>query len=251
MRNPDRQTRFSFKQFEMSNCRSAMKIGTDGVLLGAWAIGTPISSQSDKELRIMDVGSGTGLIALMLAQRFPKATIVGVECDRDAAEEGADNFAGSPWHENLQMVHADFNTIAQESTPESFDAVVSNPPFFTNGAHAPDMQRLAARHEGTLNLESLTAGAARLLHPGGILSIVIPAEQRQRAEFAASIHNLHTLRICEVHTVASKPVRRVLIDFIKAQYPAPVERSTLCISDANGNKTSDYVRLVSPFYIRL
>lgn len=102
MRNPDRQTRFSFKQFEMSNCRSAMKIGTDGVLLGAWAIGAPISSQPDEELSIMDVGSGTGLIALMLAQRFPKATIVGVECDRDAAEEGADNFAGSPWHENLQ-----------------------------------------------------------------------------------------------------------------------------------------------------
>ena len=151
MRNPDRLTRFSFKQFEMSNCRSAMKIGTDGVLLGAWAIGTPISRQSDEELRIMDVGSGTGLIALMLAQRFPEATIVGVECDRDAAEEGADNFAGSPWHENLQMVHADFNTIAQESTSESLDAVVSNPPFFTNGAHAPDMQRLAARHEGTLN----------------------------------------------------------------------------------------------------
>lgn len=99
MRNPDRQTRFSFKQFEMSNCRSAMKIGTDGVLLGAWAEGIPISHQSDKELRIMDVGSGTGLIALMLAQRFPKATIVGVECDRDAAEEGADNFAGLPWHE--------------------------------------------------------------------------------------------------------------------------------------------------------
>ncbi len=117
MRNPDRQTRFSFKQFEMSNCRSAMKIGTDGVLLGAWAIGTPISSQPDEELSIMDVGSGTGLIALMLAQRFPKATIVGVECDRDAAEEGADNFAGSPWHENLQMVHADFNTIALESAP--------------------------------------------------------------------------------------------------------------------------------------
>lgn len=228
-----------------------MKIGTDGVLLGAWAKPAPVSHQSDEQLRIMDVGSGTGLIALMLAQRFPKALITGIECDMDAAEEGADNFTNSPWRTNLQMVHADFNTIALEATPESFDAVVSNPPFFTNGAHAPDIQRLTARHEGTLNLESLTAGAARLLRSGGILSIVIPTEQRQRAEFAASMHRLNAVRICEVHTVASKPARRVLIDFVKDQQPAIVERTTLCISDADGNKTADYVRLVSPFYIRL
>lgn len=251
MRNPDRQTRFRFKQFEMSNSRSAMKIGTDGVLLGAWAIDALVSHQSDNEPRVMDVGSGTGLIALMLAQRFPKALITGIECDVDAAEEGAENFAGSPWRNNLQMVYADFNTNALEFMPESFDAVVSNPPFFTNGAHAPDVQRLTARHEGSLNLESLTAGAARLLRSGGILSIVIPMEQRQRAEFVASMHRLHAIRICEVHTVASKPARRVLIDFIKDQQPTMVERTTLCISDADGNKTSDYINLVSPFYIRL
>lgn len=250
MRNPDRQTHFRFKQFEMSNCRSAMKIGTDGVLLGAWAIGTPPAKKPDETLRIMDVGAGTGLIALMLAQRFPKATIIGVECDTDAAEEGTDNFAASPWRENLQMVLADFNNIALQSTPESFDAVVSNPPFFTNGAHAPDLQRLTARHEGSLNLESLTAGAARLLRSGGILSIVIPAEQRQRAEFAASMHRLHTTRICDVHTVASKPARRVLIDFIKGQQPTTVESTSLYIADAKGNKTDDYLKIVSPFYIK-
>ncbi len=257
MRNPNRQTHFQFRQFTMSNCRSAMKIGTDGVLLGAWAFNQTQhlttkndANKTDDSMMLLDVGAGTGVIALILAQRFPDSRITAVEIDCDAAQEGSENFAGSPWTDRLTMIQTDFTCFVPTVNPESIDAVVSNPPYFTTGAHAPDAKRLAARHEGLLNLNSLMEGSSIMLKPSGRLAIIIPAEQRSRAEFAATLNGLCTTRICEVCTVPTKPPRRVMMEFMKSDATAPTDISRLYIANSNGIKTPEYLNLVHPFYIR-
>jgi len=234
-----------------------MKIGTDGVLLGAWAfIPThPLttetnSNKTDDTTLFLDVGAGTGVISLILAQRFPDCQITAVEIDSDASQEGGENFSNSPWQDRLTMVHADFNVFVQTIKPQSVDAVVSNPPYFTTGAHAPDAKRLAARHEGLLNLNSLMEGSSAILKPSGRLAIIIPAEQRNRAEFTATLHGLKTTRICEVSTVPTKPPRRVLMEFMKSDTYTPMDFSQLHITNHDGTKTSDYLNLVNQFYIR-
>lgn len=252
MRNPNRQTTFSFKQFELSNCKSAMKVSTDGVLIGAWAFQAtePMARQS----RILDVGCGTGLLVLMMAQRFPNAIVSGVEIDEMAASEAKENFMLSPWGSRLLIYNEDFDSFSRKAAPGSFDYIISNPPFFTNGALSPFDARCMARHENSLTLDLLFEAGARLLAPEGRLAFITSSENRQRIEFLSALNRLHVTRLCSVKTVSTKPPRRVLVELCKSGCPMqpPCDNSGLTLRDsADGGYSKEYVSLVEPFYTKI
>ena len=159
-------TGFRFKQFEILQDRCAMKVGTDGVLLGAWASGGT---------RILDIGCGTGLIALMMAQRFPAAQVVGIDIDEEACGQARENVTASPFGDRIDVAHCRL----QDYSGEEFDAIVSNPPFFLNSLKNPDSKRAMARHADTLPFRDLWQGVKRLLSENGIFSVVLPSDVKK------------------------------------------------------------------------
>jgi len=254
MRNPDRETVFRFKQFMVANRQSAMKVGTDGVLLGAWSLsgyGRSISTNTSPE-KILDVGCGTGLIALMMAQRFPDAAITGIEIDPVAADEAYMNFKSSPWSGRLSVIVGDFNQQFSETCSGCFDLIVSNPPFFTNGELSPDNARLTARHESLLSLESLLRTSSRLLAGNGSLCLIMPSDRAEEIKYQAVINKLALTRLTWVSTVSSKPPRRVLAELRhESQTEQYVKIDHLSIHDGNGGLTDEYTSLVRDFYLKL
>jgi len=223
----DRQSVFAFKQFVIHQDRCAMKVGTDGVLLGAWARGGS---------RILDVGTGTGLIALMLAQRYPDGSVTAIDIDEAAARQAAENAAQSPF--------ADRVSVACQPVQEHcgcYDAVVCNPPFFIGSLPAPDRRRSLARHAETLTYEQLMTAGNRLLDDDGELSVVVPFDYRKRMEDAAIIEGFFPSRVCAVKTVARKSARRYLLAFRRT--PCQCEHEELVVGD------EAYGGLTEAFYL--
>ena len=257
MRNPDRETVFKFKQFEVINRRSAMKVGTDGVLLGAWC-GTSRHISEDTDIleidtvkSILDIGCGTGVISLMLAQRFPNALITGVEIDPLAAGEARENFGASPWPDRLKIVEGDFKTHYGKSLETRFDLIVSNPPFFTNGQLSPDDARLAARHENSLTLDSLLATSARIISENGSLCLVLPADREENLKYLAIVNRLHIKRLVKVSTVSHKPPRRLLAELVRQSVNHSQTRySTIDIHGKDGDFSQEYTNLLKNFYLK-
>lgn len=259
MRNPNRETIFRFKQFEVRNSQSAMKVGTDGVLLGAWAFSNVELSSSEhgeqpwQPLRMLDVGCGTGLLALIMAQRFREAQILGIDVDDVAVDEATQNFAASPWPVRLVARCEDFASYALHCDAR-YDAIICNPPFFTNGVVALDDARRTARHEDSLSLDSLFQNAHALLTTTGRLALITAAEHRDRIVFLAALHKLHIARMCVVKTKECKPSRRVMCELVKSDVGAllaPTDESTLVIHGTDGAYTQMYRDLVESFYVKL
>lgn len=248
MRNPDRQTTFRFRQFEVSNKLSAMKIGTDAVLLGAWAFEASVFGGRSGQ-RALDVGCGTGVLSLMLAQRFTGMSVLGIDIDADAATEAATNFGRSPWAERLEAFQADFREFATSGEAGIYDMIISNPPFFTGGAEAPDDARRIARHQESLGLHDLMDGAARVLAPEGILAVVLPADKADEARTEARFARLEPTRECIVGTTPRKPPRRILMEFRHSGIATATQRENLLIHTPHGGFSERYSRLVEPFYL--
>lgn len=227
---------FRFKQFTVRQHRCAMKVGTDGTLLGAWARGGQ---------RILDIGTGTGLIALMMAQRFPGAAITAVDIDTEAAAQAADNVSASPFG-TVSVVCGD---IRSAQLPEAaFDAIVTNPPFFADSLVSPDAQRTAARHDSSLSYRDLMAAVRRLMASDGELSVVVPFDCRQRLESEAVLAGLFLVRQCAVRTTPRKPPRRYLLAF--RRHPAPaVETTEGVIESQPGQRSTWYEELTKDFYL--
>jgi tRNA1Val (adenine37-N6)-methyltransferase len=242
MRNPNRETVFNFKQFAIANSASAMKVGTDGVLLGAWASGCG--------LRILDIGCGTGLIALMMAQRFPAATVVGVEIDPAAASEAASNFSNSPWANRLQAIQGDICQLSAEALGGRFDIIVSNPPFFANGIVSPEAARQQARHESALSLEKLLSVAANLLTDNGSFSVILPADREQDLKYQAVVSKLALVRLTRVTTVPRKPAKRLMAE-LRPSANSGCQEAALSIRGADGEFSQEYINLVKDFYLNL
>ena len=161
---------FRFRQFTVWHDRCAMKVGTDGVLLGAWA-------GQGRPGKILDIGTGSGLIALMLAQRFPEALITGIEPDAEAAAQAGENFLCSPWHDRLAVSTATLQDFTSGAAgKETFDLIVSNPPFYDSTLLNPDARRSAARHTATLPYSELMHCASALMTGTSELDIIIPSE---------------------------------------------------------------------------
>ncbi len=227
---------FTFKQFTICDSGAAMKVGTDGVLLGAWT--------SPHGQRILDIGTGSGLIALMLAQRNPDAIIDAIDIDPDAVRQAQANFKASPWANRLTAQTADINTF---SAPP-YDLIVANPPFFTNALPAHGQARHQARHTDTLTLPQLFASASRLLQQQGQLAVVLPNQVRLEAIARAEQSALFLHRATTVFTLPTSPPKRVLLQF--SPTPASIiQTDHLHIHDLNNNYTQEYIKLTRDFYL--
>lgn len=232
--------RFQFKQFGINDNNCAMKIGTDGVLLGAWA-------DISKSKNILDVGSGSGLISLMLAQRS-NAFITGIEIDQHAASQSIDNINDSPWSNRINIVNKDFITWGYNSNKTCiFDHIVSNPPFFNNGPIAPSSARANARHENSLGYEQLIKTSYSLLSNEGKISLISPIERKNDIIFYSELINLHITRITIVYSKnMTKPVR-ILWELSKQK--KPLIQSHLSIRNCDNNYSDEYISLTKDFYL--
>lgn len=196
---------FRFKRFKVSHGQSSMKVGADAVLLGAWA-------PALMPRKILDVGTGCGLIALMLAQRFPDARILAIDIHEPSVAEAALNFANSPWPCRLEARLAEFPLGIID---KKFDLIVSNPPFFDAGVASPASPREIARHVGSLSPLVLIQNAVHLLNPGGSLAMIFPADSLEKIlrEAEKRENELQIEKICKVRNNPGRPWRRVMASF--------------------------------------
>ena len=245
---------FRFKQFTVWHDRCAMKVGTDGVLLGAWA--EAIAYKEDASAaspavphivrRILDIGTGSGLIALMLAQRFPNAIIDGIDIDPSAVLQAKDNFSASPFSTRL---HAYSSPLQEWQPQEKYDMIVSNPPYFSNSLLCPDGMRTKARHAESLSFAELSAHSNRLLTLAGTLSLVLPADAEKAILAEARLQHLYCVRLCRVHTTANKPAKRILVTFSHQTPATTLTPETLCLSTPDHPRSPAYSALTQDFYL--
>lgn len=240
----ERQKIFRFKQFSVINNLAGMKVGTDGVLLGAWAWAGNTAS------KVLDIGAGCGLISLMIAQRNPRAVIYGIEIDNDAAAEARENILLSPWNGRITILQ---QNILEYNAVEKFDVIVSNPPFFCNSLLCPDGKRSLARHTSTLPLESLIIKVSELLADRGKFSFVFPAERLEEIDSFINSCGLKLTRICRVFTTttAEQP-KRVLCEAMhlhSASQDCIMEN--LHIEITRHQYTEEYIALTRDFYINM
>ena len=229
---------FEFKQFRIEQKESAMKVGTDGVILGAW-------TSVDNALRILDVGTGTGLIALMLAQRC-RASIDAVEIDEAAYKEAIYNFGQSPWKERLAIHYKDF-LIFSERQNELYDVIVCNPPFFIDSLKTNDPKLTLARHNVCMTFEQLISGASRLLKRTGRLSVIIPTDCLDIFRESARLEGFYMKRRTDVIAKQGKPAVRVLLEFsLLPVYPL-IEK--ILIRNEAGDITGAFKQLTLPYYL--
>lgn len=230
---------FSFKQFTIRHDRCAMKVGTDGVLLGAW---TDIRHSR----RILDIGTGTGLISLMLAQRQADAKITAIDIDAEAVNQAQENIQDSPWKERITAVLQDLKTYRPQ---ELFDTIVSNPPYFMDSLKCPDSQRNTARHTDTLDMQTLLYQTSLLLTPEGRFSIVLPAEQTNTLIEAAGRVGLYPSRHTAVITRPGLAPKRTLMEFTRQKEAFQTEE--LVIELERHVYSEAYIALTKDFYLKM
>lgn len=228
---------FHFKQFSISQKQTAMKVGTDGVLLGAWS--------NTNGSTALDIGTGTGLIALMLAQRNPDLKIDAVEVDRSATREARINFEASPWINRLNVIQ----TTVQEYAPDAiYDIIVCNPPYFINSTKAPEASRQTARHTDTLSHQDLCVAVQRLLSGSGSFNIVLPVEEAQQFIQEAEKHQLHLNRKCVVFPKPESNPKRWLMEFSFQKGELNKENITI-ETEKRHEYSKEYLTLTKDFYL--
>lgn len=229
---------FRFKEFSVEHSRSSMKVGVDGVLIGAWS---SVEGESG-----LDIGCGCGLIALMVVQRNSRASVLGIDIDEESVEESARNFANSPWSGRLKAKWKDFgNFVFREENEAEFDFVVSNPPFFTSGVTDPKTPREKARHMSALSLAMLIKGSERLLAQGGTLSVILPYDKLKEIK---AVKELALERLCFVANKPGAKFKRIMAQFRKGEANQLAEE-LLYIRDEKGNYSEKYKALTSDFYL--
>lgn len=235
-----REKTFRFKQFSVLNDKSAMKVGTDGVLLGAWC---DVSCSK----KVLDVGTGTGLIALMVAQRSD-AEIIGIEIEHDATCEAEYNFSVSPWRERLSVNEIDFNGFV-DTCNEKFDTIVSNPPYFVNSLECPDEKRMQARHTCKLTYEQLLTGAKHLLSENGHICLITPVEAEQDICDITKLIELRVNKKVYVKSVVDGVDKRILWQISEKGDSCLVE--TFAIEKSRHVYTDEYIALTRDFYLKM
>lgn len=233
---------FRFRQFNIDDSRCAMKVGTDGVLLGAWAEG-------ENATKAADIGTGCGLVAIMLAQRFAELHIDAVEIDAEAARQAAENAAESPYGDRISVIESDAIAFATHETPGTYDLIVSNPPYFQETLLPPDAARARARHTAAgLDFSQLAEIAATLLRPGGNFAAIIPKDSEATLHSLCNLRGLSLIHATDVRTTQRKPARRILMLFSKGPAPQQVIRDEITLM-AGGQRTEAYTNLCRDFYL--
>ena len=234
---------FQFKQFSVEQDRCAMKVGTDGVLLGAW---TPIEHNP---FSVLDIGAGTGIIALMIAQRSFADQIDALEIDEEAYEQAVDNFENSPWSDHLFCFHAGLDEFIEEPEDE-YDLIVSNPPFYTEDYKTESEQRDLARFADAMPFEELIEAAALLLSENGIFSVIIPYKEEEKFILLAKEVNLFPIKITRVKGTPTSEIKRSLLAFSRNEIEnLPVDELTIEIS--RHIYTEEYIALTRDFYLKM
>ena len=231
---------FQFQQFTVRQSRCGMKVGTDGTLLGAWA------QAPAGQCRILDIGTGTGLIALMMAQRFPEANVVGIDIDADAVSQARENVMESPFSKRITIQECN---VLQMEDADGFDAIVCNPPYFVDSLTCPNEKRTTARHTVTLSFEGLAKAAFRLLKTDGFFSVVIPTDNRSCMEAAARMEGFFLSRVYLIKTTPQKEPKRQLIEF--REYPVnEIDTKEVFIQILPNKRSPWYQQLTQAFYIK-
>jgi tRNA1Val (adenine37-N6)-methyltransferase len=229
--------KFSFKLFEVVHQQSSMPIGTDAVLLGAWAA-------HEVPGRILDIGTGCGVIALMLGQRYTEATIDAVDIDEASIQEATENFKNSPFADRLLAEQLDVKDLKR---PKRFDLIVSNPPYFTESVLSPEQARANARHGLSLNYGDLLWCVNRLLGVDGNFCCVLPEANIKAFILKAEANGLIINKITNIQYNEKKPVSVSLLRF--SRYEEGLEIDTLILHDEQGKPTEEYKALVAGFYL--
>ena len=234
---------FQFKQFVVNQDQCAMKIGTDGVLLGAWA---PIDTRPNS---ILDIGTGTGIIALMLAQRSNAQQIDALEIDENAYEQAVDNFESSPWSDRLFCFHAGLDEFEEEPEDE-YDLIVSNPPFYVEDYRSDNAQRDLARFQESMPFEDLIEAADLLLSENGIFSVIIPFKEEASFIALAEKYELYPIKITRVKGTPTTEIKRSLLAFKRFELPVLLANE-LIIETARHQYTPEYMELTKDFYLKM
>lgn len=233
---------FRFKKFTVYHDKCAMKVGTDAVLLGAWA-------DTSFCRNILDIGTGTGIIALMLAQRS-QATVEAIDIDKEACVQATENAAASPYTERIKVVHASCADFAASNQQKRYDLIVSNPPYFINSLKCPDNKRTVARHTDTLLLSDLIREAQTLLSPSGRIALVLPYERLEEVKALASANHLYICRQTDVIPTPGAAPKRLLVELSTTEENIK-NRDTLTIEEARHQYTPAYIALTKEFYLKM
>ena len=238
-------TLFKFKEFSIHQDKTAMKIGTDAVLLGAWVF---LENEIDS---ILDVGSGTGIIALMLAQRSFALTIDAVEIDNDAYEQTVTNFENSNWGDRLYCYHSSFQNFAKEiaDEDETYDLIISNPPFYTDEFESENDARNKARFTSSLSFNELLKGVSKILSKKGKFAVIIPFKEEQGFVELAKENNLFLNRVCHVKGNPSSAFKRSLLEF--SFEDKKLIKENLTIEIKRHQYTDEYINLTKDFYLKM
>ena len=231
---------FRFKEFELSNERAAMKLGTDSVLLGACVDVDGVKS-------VLDVGTGTGVVALMIAQRTDESSrplIEAIDIDLPSVEEAKENFENSPWADRLRVFHS----ALQDYPLKEYELIVSNPPYFDNSLLNPDSRKSGARHTFSLSYIEILEYARQSLSLQGRLALILPAEEEKRLIRAAVSYSLYPRSILRLRTVERKSPKRIVIEFSKIRTETMISELTM---SRDGEYTPEYRKLVEAFMLKI
>ncbi len=228
---------FRFKQFSIAHDQCAHKVGTDGVLLGAWV-------EAEKPKKILDVGTGSGLIALMLVQRFPEAQITGIELDEPSTRQAHENAASSPFSDQVKILNGDFLTY---TFIEKFDLIVSNPPFFKGNTSTGKSERDRARHEEYLPHGKFLEKVISVLSAVGKLAVVLPKEEAKEFIALAKTQNLYPSRITRVYGRPGAEDKRWLVEFVFEK--TEIKETAFTLRDEYGNYSKEYQSLTQHFHL--
>lgn len=237
---------FKFKHFSVSHHQSSMKVGVDGVLIGSWV-------EVEGATKVLDVGTGCGLIALMLAQRCPTAKVIGIDIDEASIDEAEENVATSIWAERISVLQTSFQEFIHNESQRRFDLIVSNPPFFDSGVTNTITSREKARHQGSLSPTSLLVGSSKILIPGGSLAMVVPSELYSDLDIKARELGFMLMKSCFVRGHEGAPYKRCLLQWKlseNASCAIDTENEYLTLEQDRGVPTEEYRSLCKDFYLK-